>query len=154
MKNHLLPGLDQALSALLDDLNDRGLLDETLVVAVGEMGRTPKSRTAAKWGRGHWSYCFPACWPAPAFAAASSTAAPTKTPPIRSITPSAREDLACTIYHALGIDPHAHLLRDKQGDRQALVDGGRNPRRVILVSHANQTAARKRSVQDSWTTNE
>src|SRR5207247_5605367 len=42
MKNHLLPGLDGGLSALLDDMHARGLLKETLVVAVGEMGRTPK----------------------------------------------------------------------------------------------------------------
>ena len=49
---------DQSFSALLTDMEQRGLLDETLVVAVGEMGRTPKGNSA--WGRGHWSHCFPA----------------------------------------------------------------------------------------------
>ena len=48
--------LDQALSALLDDLHERGLLDQTLVVAVGEFGRTPKSN--AKAGRDHWNQCY------------------------------------------------------------------------------------------------
>ncbi len=58
VKDHLLPTFDQALSALLIDLNERGLLAETLVVAVGEMGRTPIA--SARWGRGHWSTLFPA----------------------------------------------------------------------------------------------
>ena len=57
LEQHLIPGFDQAFSALLTDLDQRGLLDETLVVAVGEMGRTPKAN--GEWGRGHWSYCFP-----------------------------------------------------------------------------------------------
>jgi hypothetical protein len=50
--------LDQALSALLDDLHDRGLLDTTLVVAVGEFGRTPKINDRA--GRDHWNTCYSA----------------------------------------------------------------------------------------------
>src|SRR5262249_11883187 len=58
VKNHLLPTFDQACSALLSDLDERGLLAETLVVAMGEMGRTPVAN--ARWGRGHWSTCFPA----------------------------------------------------------------------------------------------
>ena len=58
VKNHLLPTFDQGCSALLTDLDERGLLDETLVVAIGEMGRTPKAN--ATWGRNHWSTCFPA----------------------------------------------------------------------------------------------
>ena len=60
MKDHLLPGLDLGLSALLDDLQDRGLLDETLVFVAGEMGRTPRfENRGAQDGRDHWSYCFP-----------------------------------------------------------------------------------------------
>ena len=59
VKDHLLPTFDQALSALLIDLDSRGLLAETLVVAVGEMGRTPL-QTNPQWGRGHWSTLFPA----------------------------------------------------------------------------------------------
>ncbi|MFO1093625.1 MAG: DUF1501 domain-containing protein [Planctomycetaceae bacterium] len=57
-RNHLLPTADQAVSALLCDLDDRGLLAETLVVCTGEMGRTP--RAGANWGRDHWSTLFPA----------------------------------------------------------------------------------------------
>eukprot|EP00913_Durusdinium_trenchii_P022811 g21415.t1 len=60
MKNHLLPGLDVGLSALLADMRDRGLLDETLVFVAGEMGRTPNFKNRGQSdGRDHWSYCFP-----------------------------------------------------------------------------------------------
>lgn len=52
-----LPRLDQAVSALLDDLSDRGLLHETLVVAVGEFGRTPRFEGHGR-GRGHWPHCY------------------------------------------------------------------------------------------------
>ena len=57
----LLPGLDRGLSALLTDMQDRGLLDDTLVVTAGEMGCTPNFMNCGKHdGRDHWSYCFPA----------------------------------------------------------------------------------------------
>ena len=52
------PWLDQSLSALLDDLHDRGLLDSTLVLAVGEFGRSPKINDKA--GREHWPQCYSA----------------------------------------------------------------------------------------------
>src|SRR5262249_33029037 len=56
VKQHLLPGFDQAAAALLDDLDQRGLLKETLVLGLGEMGRTPTvNRTG---GRDHWSFLF------------------------------------------------------------------------------------------------
>ncbi len=56
---------DRALSALLDDLHDRGLLDSTLVVAVGEFGRTPKINDRA--GRDHWNNCYSALLAGEAF---------------------------------------------------------------------------------------
>src|SRR5206468_11337928 len=58
VRDHLLPTFDQAYAALIRDLDQRGLLAETLVVATGEMGRTPKAN--AQWGRDHWSTLFPA----------------------------------------------------------------------------------------------
>lgn len=56
MKDQLLPKLNRALAALLDDLSERGLLDETLVVAMGEFGRTP--RVKPDGGRDHWPQCY------------------------------------------------------------------------------------------------
>src|SRR5579871_5895509 len=61
LKNRLLPPLDQGVSALLDDLEATGLLDETLVLMLGEFGRTPKLSTqgsAKTVGRDHWAPCF------------------------------------------------------------------------------------------------
>ncbi len=55
LRDHRLPVFDQAYSALCEDLDNRGLLDDTLLLVMGEMGRTPKIN--AKGGRDHWSYC-------------------------------------------------------------------------------------------------
>jgi hypothetical protein len=123
VQRHLLPGLDQSLSALLDDLKQRGLLDETLVVCVGEMGRTPKPDTA-QWGRGHWSYCFPAVLAGAGVRGGSLYGRSDKDAGYPSDNPVSPEDLACTVYSALGIDPHG-FIPDKQGRPVALVDGGR-----------------------------
>ncbi len=57
LKNELIPPADMALAALLEDLQQRGMLDETLVVWVGEFGRKPEI-TAANAGREHWPYCY------------------------------------------------------------------------------------------------
>jgi hypothetical protein len=111
-RDHLLPGLDQAVSALLVDLDDHGLLDETLVVCLGEMGRTPRAN--ANWGRDHWSTLFPALLAGAGIRGGTLYGASDKDGawPIERPTPP--EDLAATIYHALGIDPELRLL-----DRQA-----------------------------------
>lgn len=120
---YLLPGLDQTLSALLDDLHARGLLDETLVVCVGEMGRTPKPDTAA-WGRGHWSYCFPALLAGAGIQGGVAYGRSDRDAAYPAERPVSPEDLACTIYHAMGIDPHG-FVPDRQGRPVALVEGGR-----------------------------
>ena len=72
LKNTLLPPTDQGLSALLDDLSSRGMLDETLVVWMSEMGRTPRINGGAGATTGR--FAIPSCWPAAASAAARSTA--------------------------------------------------------------------------------
>src|SRR6266516_130877 len=56
LKNDLLPPADQAFSGLIEDLDSRGLLESTLVVALGEFGRTPQINKSA--GRDHWPDCF------------------------------------------------------------------------------------------------
>lgn len=123
VERHLLPGLDQSLSALLEDLQQRGLLDETLVVCVGEMGRTPRPDTA-QWGRGHWSYCFPALLAGAGVRGGSVYGRSDRDAAYPVEKPVSPEDLACTIYEALGIDPHG-FIPDKLGRPVALVDGGR-----------------------------
>jgi hypothetical protein len=122
VKNHLLPTFDQACSALLRDLEQRGLLGETLVVALGEMGRTPVA--TARWGRGHWSTCFPALIAGAGIrggALLGKSDARGEYPLEDTVTP---ESLAKTIYWALGIDPD-QFLTDRQGRPVPLIDSGK-----------------------------
>jgi len=122
VRNHLLPTFDQACAALLCDLEERGLLDETLVVAIGEMGRTPVAN--AKWGRGHWSTCFPALLAGAGIRGGTvygKTDAKAEYPTEATVTP---EDLAKTIYWALGVDPEM-FLSNRQGRPVPLVESGR-----------------------------
>lgn len=123
VKNHLMPTLDQALSALLIDLDGRGLLAETLVVAVGEMGRTPL-QTNPKWGRGHWSTLFPAVLAGAGIRGGTVYGTSDRDAAHPLDHPVSPESLAATIYHALGI-PHDLQVTDPQGRPVAIVDGGR-----------------------------
>lgn len=122
LENHLLPGLDQALATLLTDLEDRGLLDETLVVAMGEMGRTPKAND--KWGRGHWSTLFPAIVAGAGVRGGICYGESDKDAAYSLSEPTSPEDMAATIYHALGIDNELRLP-DPQGRPTPVVEGGR-----------------------------
>jgi hypothetical protein len=122
VRDHLLPSLDRGLSALLTDLEQRGLLDETLVVAVGEMGRTPQA--SATWGRGHWSYCFPCVLSGAGIRGGIAHGSSDKDALYPASKPTSPEDLAATIYTALGIDPHLRVL-DVSGRPVSIVEGGR-----------------------------
>jgi hypothetical protein len=119
--DHLLPGLDQTLSALLTDLDERGLLDETLVVCLGEMGRTPVGN--ANWGRDHWSTLFPALVAGAGVRGGIVLGQSDKDSAYAVTPPYKVEDFAATVYHALGID-HEMRLPDTQGRPVALVDDG------------------------------
>jgi hypothetical protein len=122
VRNHLLPTFDQALAALLVDLDERGLLDETLVVAIGEMGRTP--RGTPTWGRGHWSTLFPAVLAGAGIRRGAVYGSSDRDAALPIDRPVSPEDLAATIYHALGIDPHLQLP-DAQGRPTTIVEDGR-----------------------------
>jgi hypothetical protein len=122
VKDHLLPTFDQAYAALLTDLEDRGLLSETLVVAIGEMGRTPRAN--ANWGRNHWSTLFSALIAGAGvrggtmYGTSDAQAAYPTDHPIRP------EDLAATIFDALGIDPELRIP-NSQGRPVSLVENAR-----------------------------
>ena len=103
----LVPMLDLALSALIDDLLDRGLYDETLVVVMGEFGRTPKLNTQG--GRDHWPRVYSvllAGGGVPGGQVIGASDATGESPKDRPVTPA---DLAATIYTLLGIDPRQTL---------------------------------------------
>jgi hypothetical protein len=123
LERHLLPGFDQGFSALLTDMDESGLLDETLVVAVGEMGRTPKPSNSA-WGRGHWSYCFPCVLAGGGVRGGTVYGKSDKEGGYPDENPVSPEDLAKTIYWALGIDPNL-TLPDLDDRPVHMIDGGK-----------------------------
>jgi arylsulfatase A-like enzyme len=98
-----LPRLDQALSALLTDLKERGMLENTLVVVTGEFGRTPKVLTQQPPGRQHWPRCFSTILAGAGIAGGQLYGKSDKhaTQPI--MNPVKVEELAATIYHAMDI---------------------------------------------------
>ncbi|MDA0285286.1 MAG: DUF1501 domain-containing protein [Planctomycetota bacterium] len=125
LRDCLLPGLDRGLSALLEDLETRGLLDETLVVACGEMGRTPKFvNRGTDDGRDHWSYCFPAVLAGAGIQGGTTFGRSDKHAAYPLDHPVSCPDLAATIFKSLGIDPNG-FIPDREGRPAALVDGGR-----------------------------
>ena len=107
VKNHLHAGLRPgACRRCWSTWHDRGLLDETLVVALGEMGRTPKATDAA-WGRGHWSTLFPAVVAGAGVRGGMVYGTTDRDAAYAVDHPTSPEDLAATIFERLGIDPAA-----------------------------------------------
>jgi hypothetical protein len=121
VKKSLLPTFDQAYAALLRDLDERGLLGETLVVATGEMGRTPKAN--ANWGRDHWSTLFSTVLAGGGVAGGRVVGKSDKDAAFPLDQPVSPEDLAATVYHALGID-HELRVPSADGRPTSVVDGG------------------------------
>jgi len=128
LENHLIPTFDQAFAALVADLDERGLLDETLVVATGEMGRTPKAN--GKWGRGHWSTLFPAVLAGAGVRGGTIYGETDRDAGYAIEKPTSPEDLAATIYNALGIDPE-HRIHDAQGRPTPIVHEGTPVREIF-----------------------
>ena len=122
VRDYLIPGFDQAFAALIGDLEDRGLLDETLVVAIGEIGRTPKGNQ--QWGRGHWSHCFSAVLAGAGIRGGITFGESDRHAAYPVDSPVSPEDLAATIYTSLGISPRLRLP-DRLGRPVDIVDGGR-----------------------------
>ncbi len=136
LKTRLCPVADQAFSALLEDLEQRGLLDETLVVWTGEMGRTPRvgqsvvgGAGAGRDGRDHWPHVFTTILAGGGIkggvvhgASDRHAAYPVENP----VTPA---DLAATVYDCLGVDPRTEL-RDRLGRPLTLCEG--SPVQAIL----------------------
>jgi hypothetical protein len=102
LRNHRLPVLDQAYSALCEDLDARGLLDETLIVVMGEMGRSPKVN--AKGGRDHWSYCHNVLLTGAGVKHGYVHGSSDRIGAWPASDPVSPEALIATIYAAMGID--------------------------------------------------
>lgn len=121
LRGELLPLVDQGLSALLDDLDDRGLLDDTLVVCMGEFGRTPKINTNG--GRDHWGQCGSVVMAGGGVQGGNLVGASDKTGAMPSETPIGPPDLVASIYHALGLNPHALIVDPRLNRTLKLSDG-------------------------------
>jgi hypothetical protein len=120
LKEKLLPPFDLGFSALLEDLDSRGLLDETLVLCLGEFGRTPKINTNA--GRDHWAACNSVVLAGGGVRPGQVHGASDRIAAYPATSPVSPDDLAATIYHLLGIDPHSEL-RDRLGRPLTLANG-------------------------------
>jgi hypothetical protein len=121
LKDNHLPNLDQTYSALMEDLDHRGLLDETLVVMMGEMGRTPKINGNA--GRDHWTYCYSVLLAGAGVRGGSVCGASDAHAAYIKDRPVHIRDICATIYHCLGIDPET-TVRDHSGRPIAIAHGG------------------------------
>lgn len=120
LKDYLIPITDQVVPALLEDLDTRGLLDETLVVWMGEFGRSPRINNMA--GRDHWPRCYTALLAGGGvrrgfiFGSSDKIGAYPATDPVRP------DDLAATMFDLLGIDPHTEV-RDALNRPLAIAQG-------------------------------
>jgi hypothetical protein len=128
LKDRLLPRLDHGYAALLQDLHQRGLLDNTLVVWFGDFGRTPKVNPSA--GRDHWATAGVACMGGGGVRRGEVVGATNAQAELVVDNPVRPQDLAATIYHALGI-PLNTWYRAQDGRPIELVPTGRPVRQLI-----------------------
>jgi uncharacterized protein (DUF1501 family) len=111
MKNQSAPMLDQGLSALFEDLDQRGMLDETLVVAIGEFGRSPEKGVSTSGnsnspdGRDHWPYCYTSVIGGAGIRRGHVHGKSDKTASSPVEDPIHPTELLATVYHAFGIQP-------------------------------------------------
>lgn len=129
LRERLCPVTDRAFSALLDDLSERGLLDETLVVWTGEMGRTPRvgqslvgGAVAGRDGRDHWGQLFTTVLAGGGIRGGVVHGSSDRFAAAPASNPTRPADLAATIYHCLGIDPRLEI-RDRLDRPLTLCDG-------------------------------
>ncbi len=116
----LIPPADQGLSALLEDLQSRGLLESTLVLAMGEFGRTPKiNRTA---GRDHWPDCYTAVLAGGGVRGGQVHGASDRIGAYPAASPVTPADVAATVFWRFGIDPAAEV-HDQIGRPFKLAEG-------------------------------
>ncbi|MBA4188703.1 MAG: DUF1501 domain-containing protein [Planctomycetaceae bacterium] len=128
LQHLLLPFLDRAMSALIDDLTDRGLLDETLIVVTGDMGRAPKVNGTA--GRDHWPQCGFCLFAGGGTKAGVVHGTTDKIAAFPTDHPVSAGDLVSTVYHLVGIDPEA-MVPDHT-NRPTHISHGGSPIRAVL----------------------
>ena len=119
-----IPGLDKALSALILDLEARGMFDDTLILCLTEHGRTPKlSNTARGAGREHWSRVYSNLVAGGGFSRGCVVGSSDRNGAHVDEHPVSPKDILCTMYHLMGIDPHL-TIPDRLGRPLPLVAEG------------------------------
>jgi Protein of unknown function (DUF1501) len=124
MRNQAAPMLDSGLSSLIADLDERGLLDETLVVAIGEFGRSPQRGVSTSGngnsddGRDHWPYCYTAVMAGAGIKRGFVYGKSDKTASSPLETPVHPIELLATIYHAVGIEPSTVVMNHLNQPRE------------------------------------
>ena len=120
MLNQLLPPFDKAFSGLVLDLEQRGMLDDTLVVVLSDHGRTPKLSPAQGGGRDHWSLAYSLAFAGGGIAKGNVVGATDREAGTVTDRPVSPKDLLATMYHLLGYDPHSRIP-DRAGSMIPLV---------------------------------
>ncbi len=133
LKNQAAPMIDPALSSLIADMDDRGMLEDTLVVAVGEFGRAPQRGVSTSGngnsadGRDHWPYCYTAVLAGAGVKRGFVYGKSDKTASGPLENPVHPTDLLATIYHAVGLDPativYNHLNQPREMVQGNVVSG-------------------------------
>jgi Protein of unknown function (DUF1501) len=120
LRNHVLPPFDRGMTALLEDLSQRGLLDETLVIWMGEFGRTP--RINRQGGRDHWGFCQSVLLAGGGVRGGQVYGSSDAHAAYAAELPVSPDDLAATVFHALGVRLDTEL-HDAQGRPLPLCTG-------------------------------
>ncbi|MCA9214485.1 MAG: DUF1501 domain-containing protein [Planctomycetales bacterium] len=120
---HILPIFDFGLHALVTDLEERGMLDNVMIVAWGEFGRSPKINSQG--GRDHWPEVGPAILAGGGMNGGQVIGSTDRTASRATSTPVSYQDVIATLYHHLGVDPHRVTISDPTGRPQYLLDGGK-----------------------------
>jgi hypothetical protein len=123
-----LPVLDQTFSALMDDLHERGLLEQTLVAVVSDFGRTPHVNKDA--GRDHWTYCYSVLLAGAGIRGGTVYGSSDQHAAAVRDNPVSPADVCATIYRCLGIDPHT-LIQDRSGRPHPVAQGGQAIRDIL-----------------------
>ncbi len=124
MKEKVCPMYDQGYSALIEDLDERGMLDSTLVACLSEFGRTPKVNPAG--GRDHWPQCFTCYFAGGGVQGGRVVGASDPIGAVPADRPVQPPDLVATIFHSLGLNIESHLP-GPAGRPFPLVDFGHAP---------------------------
>ncbi len=132
LKDGLCPKLDQILPAFLDDMQQRGLLDETLVMVISEHGRTPTIANSPGGGREHWAGAYWGMFFGAGIKTGQVIGATDNQGGYPVSCPTDPKDILATMYHLLGFDPHQTTIPDRLGRPEHLIPHGDVVHRLLL----------------------